>query len=50
VNQQVGVSQWVSLGVFNFQGSYRVMLRNATSGPHASRSVVANAIRLTPIR
>jgi hypothetical protein len=50
VNQQVSVSQWVSLGVFNFQGSYRVMLSDATGEPHTSRSVVANAIRLTPVR
>jgi hypothetical protein len=50
VNQQVSASQWVSLGVFNFQGNYRVMLTDATGEPHTSRSVVANAIRLTPVR
>ena len=49
VNQQVSASQWVSLGVFTFQGSYRVMLADATGEPQATRSVVANAIRLTPV-
>jgi hypothetical protein len=50
VNQQVGASQWVPLGVFTFQGSYRVVLTDTTGEAHASRSVVANAIRLTPVR
>jgi hypothetical protein len=50
VNQQVSASQWVPLGVFPFQGSYRVVLTDATGEAHATRSVVANAIRLTPVR
>jgi hypothetical protein len=50
VNQQVSTSQWVPLGVFNFQGSYRVVLTDSTGEAHATRSVVANAIRLTPVR
>jgi hypothetical protein len=50
VNQQVSASQWISPGVFPFQGSYRVLLMDATGEAQASRSVVANAIRLTPVR
>lgn len=50
VNQQVGASQWVSLGLFPFQNSYRIVLTDLTGEAQATRSVVANAIRLTPVR
>lgn len=49
VNQQVSASQWAPLGVFTFQGSYRVTLADTTGESQATRSVVANAIRLTPV-
>jgi hypothetical protein len=48
VNQQVTTSQWVPLGTFMFQGSYRIVLTDQTAEPLATRGVVANAIRLTP--
>jgi hypothetical protein len=49
VNQQVGSSQWIDLGTFSFTGSYRIVLTDETGEPRATRSVVANAVRLTPV-
>src|SRR4051794_40738183 len=48
LNQQVNSSQWFPLGNFNLGSSYRVVLLDQTGEPTGSRSVVANAIRLTP--
>jgi hypothetical protein len=50
VNQQVSASQWIPLGTFSLQGSYQVMLTDRTGEPQQTRSVVADAIRLTPVR
>jgi hypothetical protein len=50
VNQQVATSQWVPLGTFSLQGSYQVMLIDQTGEPLRSRSVVADAIRLTRVQ
>jgi hypothetical protein len=49
VNQQVSASGWVSLGSFNFRGSYRIVLTDETGEARGTRSVVANAVRLTPV-
>jgi hypothetical protein len=48
VSQQVATSQWVPLGTYFFSSGYQVMLTDATGEPQQTRSVVANAIRLTP--
>ena len=50
VNQQVATSQWISLGTFSLQGSYQVMLIDQTGEPQQTRSVVADAIRLTRVQ
>jgi hypothetical protein len=49
VNQQASGSGWVSLGSFNFRGGYRIVLTDETGEARATRSVVANAVRLTPV-
>ncbi len=49
VNQQVATSQWTTLGTFPFQGSYSVVLTDETGEPTRTRSVAADAIRLTPV-
>ena len=46
-SQQVSSSQWINLGTFTFSGSYRIVLTDETGEPRATRSVVANAVRLT---
>ena len=48
-NQQVSSSQWIELGTFSFNGSYRIVLTDETGEARATRSVVANAVRLTPV-
>ena len=50
VNQQVATSQWITLGIFSLQGSYQVMLTDQTGEPQQTRSVVADAIRLTRVQ
>jgi hypothetical protein len=49
ISQNVTTSQWVELGTFNFGNSFQVMLTDETGEPRLTRSVVANAIRLTPV-
>jgi hypothetical protein len=34
---------------FEFDGSYRIVLTDETGEARATRSVVANAVRLTPV-
>jgi hypothetical protein len=48
-NQQVSVSQWIPIGSAVLNGSYRITLTDATGEPSSTRSVIANAVRLTPI-
>jgi hypothetical protein len=48
ISQAVTTSQWVSLGSFSFTNSYRIVLSDVTGEPTGTRSVVANAVRLTP--
>jgi hypothetical protein len=48
ISQDVPTSQWVELGTFFFRGQYRVVLTDLTGEPPQSRSVIANAVRLTP--
>jgi hypothetical protein len=48
VNQDVASSQWVTLGNFAFQDSYRIELTDETGEPDRTRSVAADAVRLTP--
>jgi hypothetical protein len=50
VDQEVSRSQWVSLGTFAFQGGYRILLTDETGEPKGTRSVVANAVRLTRVQ
>jgi hypothetical protein len=47
ISQAVGTSQWVELGTFSFSQGYRITLTDATEEPRETRSVVANAVRLT---
>jgi hypothetical protein len=47
-NQNVSASQWITIGSAVFNGSYRIVLTDATGEASNSRSVVANAVRLTP--
>jgi hypothetical protein len=49
MNQHATSSRWVTLGTFPFQGSYRIELTDETGEARGTRSVVANAIRLTPV-
>jgi hypothetical protein len=49
ISQAVTTSQWVSLGSFSFTTTYRIVLTDATGEPAGTRSVVANAVRLTPV-
>jgi hypothetical protein len=49
LSQQVTTSQWVPLGTYFFNSSYQIVLTDATGEAQQSRSVVANAIRLTPV-
>jgi hypothetical protein len=48
ISQNVATSQWVDLGVYSFGTTFEVTLTDETGEPALSRSVVANAIRLTP--
>jgi hypothetical protein len=48
ISQQTSSSQWVPLGVFQLGSRYQIILVDQTGETHASRSVVANAVRLTP--
>jgi hypothetical protein len=48
VDQEVTQGRWVSIGTFAFQGGYRILLTDETGEPKGTRSVVANAVRLTP--
>jgi hypothetical protein len=47
-SQNVSVSQWIPIGSAVFNGNYRITLTDATGEQTSSRSVVANAVRLTP--
>jgi hypothetical protein len=49
IDQNVATSQWVELGTFTFGTSFEVVLTDVTGEPSFTRSVVANALRLTPI-
>jgi hypothetical protein len=49
-SQVVTTSQWVDLGTHNFGTSFQVVLTDETGEPSFSRSVVANAVRLTPVQ
>jgi hypothetical protein len=48
-SQQVVSSQWIELGTFTLNGSYRIVLTDETGEPRGTRSVVANAVRLTAV-
>jgi hypothetical protein len=48
VDEAVTTSQWVSLGTFTFDRTYRIVLTDETGELRATRSVVGNAVRLTP--
>lgn len=47
ISQAVNTSQWVELGTFSFSQGYRITLTDVTEEPKETRSVVANAVRLT---
>jgi hypothetical protein len=47
ISQRVTTSQWVDLGTYHFDGPYRIVLTDRTGEPGLTRSVVANAVRLT---
>jgi hypothetical protein len=49
VSQVVTTSQWVDLGTYNLGTNYQVVLTDETGEPAFTRSVVANAVRLTPV-
>jgi len=49
VNQQVATSQWVTLAICSLQESYKVTLSDQTGEPQQTRSVVADAVRLTRV-
>jgi hypothetical protein len=48
-SQAVTSSQWVSLGTFSFTQNYRILLTDVTGERTGTRSVVANAVRLTAV-
>jgi hypothetical protein len=48
ISQNVTSSDWVSLGTFAFQASYRIVLTDQTGEPIYSHWVIADAVRLTP--
>jgi hypothetical protein len=48
-SQNVTTSQWVDLGTFTFGTNYEIVLTDQTREPAFTRSVVANAVRLTPV-
>jgi hypothetical protein len=47
ISQRVTTSGWMALGTFPFDGTYRIVLTDETGEPWLTRSVVANAVRLT---
>src|SRR5262249_34123987 len=49
VDQQVATSQWVTLEICSLQESYQVTLSDQTGEPQQTRSVVADAVRLTRV-
>lgn len=49
VSQNVTSSQWVTLGTFALGSEYQVLLTDQTGEPAFTRSVVANAVRFTPL-
>jgi hypothetical protein len=48
ISQNVSTSQWVDLGTWPFDSKYRVVLTDETGETTLTRSIVANAVRLTP--
>ena len=50
VDQAVTFSGWVDLGTFSLPANYKVVLTDETGEPAGSRSIVANAVRLTPVQ
>jgi len=50
VDQAVTFSGWVDLGTFPLPATYKIVLTDETGEPAGSRSVVANAVRLTPVQ
>jgi hypothetical protein len=48
ISQVVQTSQWVDLGTYEFQQTYRVVLTDQTGEPQGTRSIIANAVRLIP--
>jgi hypothetical protein len=49
ISQNLATSSWVDLGTYNFGANYQVVLTDETGEPAFTRSVIANAIRLTPV-
>jgi hypothetical protein len=47
LNQAVSSAQWLTLGTFSFGDRYEITLVDQTGEPTGTRSVVANAVRLT---
>jgi hypothetical protein len=50
LDQDVAQPGWVLLGTYSFRGSYRILLTDETGEQKGTRSVVANAVRLTPVQ
>jgi hypothetical protein len=50
LDQDVVQAAWVPLGTYNFRGSYRIILTDETGEQKGTRSVVANAVRVTPVQ
>jgi hypothetical protein len=50
VDQAVTFSGWVDLGTYSLPAEYRVVLTDETGETAGTRSVVANAVRLTPVQ
>lgn len=49
ISQNLTTSSWVDLGTYNLGTSYQVVLTDETGETAFSRSVIANAVRLTPV-